>query len=84
LRNDKGMALVEMMVALIIVMLMAYLYMKFVWKDASGISQQTKKALSENGIKTGSSQGVVQRAQNTVDKYNRRSEDSQDQYESNR
>lgn len=75
------MALVEMLVALIIVMLLVYMYMKLVWKDAGGASRQTKKALAKQGIKANNPQSMVQSAQEKVDQFNKKTEASQHEYE---
>ncbi len=71
------------MVGLIIVMLLAYLYMKFVFKDSSGISQQTRKAMSEQGIKA-NPQGMVQSAQDTVNQLNKKIASDQHEYDNTR
>lgn len=75
------MALVEMLVVLIIVMMLAYLYVKLAWKDSAGISQQTKKALAEQGIKTNNPQSVVESAQEKVDQFNKKTAAAQHEYE---
>ncbi len=67
--RNKGMALLEMMVALIILMLLTYLYVKFVWKE-------TVQSTKESAV----SQGVAQRAQEKVDNLNRKINASERQY----
>jgi type II secretory pathway pseudopilin PulG len=81
MNRNKGMALAEMLVALVIVMLLAYLYMKLVWKNSAGIDQKTKKALAEQGIKTDNPQNVVQSAQETVNRFNKKTAASQPNYD---
>ena len=84
MNKNKGFALVEMLVALVIIMLLAYLYMKFAFKDAAGVSPETRKALAENGIKTNRPDSIVQHAQETVDKFNKVTEKTQKQYDENK
>ncbi len=79
--KNRGMALVEMLVALVIVMLLAYLYMKLVWKDPGGVSQQTKKALAEQGIKTSNPRSMVESAQEKVNQLNKKTAASQHEYD---
>ncbi|MDD5491959.1 MAG: prepilin-type N-terminal cleavage/methylation domain-containing protein [bacterium] len=82
MNKNKGFGLIEMLAAVLIVMLLVFLYVKLVWKNG-GVSQQTKKALSENGIKADNSNDMVQHAQETVDQLNKKSDKMQKQYEEN-
>ncbi|MDD5258384.1 MAG: prepilin-type N-terminal cleavage/methylation domain-containing protein [bacterium] len=68
--RNKGVGLVEMLVAVIIIMLMVYVYMKVVLKDT----------VQKNG-ETAVSQGVVQRAQEKVDNLNKKINASERQYD---
>jgi hypothetical protein len=72
MRKNKGIALVEMLVALVVLLLLAYFYMKMAFKDSSGVSPETKKALVEQGIKTNRPDSMVQHAQDTVDRFNKK------------
>ena len=78
------MALMELLVAMIIVLLLAFIYIKVAWKDSKGLGENTKKALEQNNIKVDKPQSMVQSAEDTVTKYNKKAEASQRQLENNR
>jgi prepilin-type N-terminal cleavage/methylation domain-containing protein len=84
MNRNKGFALIEMLISLVIIMLLAYLYMKFAFKDAAGVSPETRKALAENGIKTNRADSMVQHAQETVDKFNKKAAADQHEYDANK
>lgn len=73
MKTNKGMALLEMMVALIILMGLTFLYVKYVWKNpaANKITGETER-----------SKGVIQSSQEKVDKLNKKLSTSERQYES--
>lgn len=83
MRKAKGMALMELLVAMIIVLLLAFVYLKVAWKDSKGIGEKTKKALAQQNIKIDQPQSLVQSAENTVNQYNKKAEKSQWQLENN-
>lgn len=83
MRKAKGMALMELLVAMIIVLLLAFIYFKVAWKDSKGVGEKTQKTLARYNIKVDKSQSMVQSAEDTVTKYNKKTEDSQRQLENN-
>lgn len=84
MRKAKGMALMELLVAMIIVLLLAFIYLKVAWKDSKGISEKTQKELDRQNIKVDKPQSMVQSAEDTVSRYNKKAEDSQRQMENNK